>query len=109
MSGNRLGKKERVQYVADNGSTYVLRVDTDLVISNSGLVLGNVGGTPPKYFKPRIVHAQFVDTDGTIYRKAFIAGTAAAALYATSTPQVVTCDGVAFTTTGRRGEVQTFN
>jgi hypothetical protein len=108
MSGNRLGGKVKAQYVADNGSTYVLRIDADLVISNSGLVLGTIGGTPPKRFKPRIVHAQFVDTDGKIYRKQFIAGAADAALYATSTPQVVTCDGVAFTTTGRRGEVQTF-
>jgi hypothetical protein len=108
MSGNRLGLKVKVLYVADNGSTYVLKVNTNLVLANSGLIAGTTGGTKPTGFKPRHVFGEFIDTDGKIYRKRFIAGTHDASLYATSTPQVVTCDGIAFTTTGRQGEKQTF-
>lgn len=107
FSGNRLGPKAKYQYTADNGATYVLTLDPDLVVAGSGLVAGNVGQTAPKRFKPRVVFAQFIDA-GKIYRKSLIAGTIDGALFASNTPQVVTIDGAAFTTTGRRGEQQTF-
>ena len=107
LTGNRLGSKIKVEYKAENGATYVLRVDPDLVISNSGLNPGQNGGPPPKRWKPRGVYAQ-LEENGKIYRKFLIAGTVDATLYATNTPQVITIDGASFTTTGRRGEKQTF-
>jgi len=107
LSGNRLGPRTKVQYVADNGSTYILNLDADLIIVNSGLVIGTIGGVHPIGWKPRGVHAQLID-NGKIYRKFLICGTADSTLYATDTPQIVNLDGAAFTTTGRRGEVQRF-
>jgi hypothetical protein len=106
-TGHTLGPKESVQYVADNGSTYLLKTSPDLVISNSGAVIGTVGGVAPKGFKPRAVFAQ-ATIGGKIVRKRLICFTTASTLYATSTPQVVTIDGEAFTTTGRLGERQRF-
>lgn len=107
LTGNRLGGKTPVVYVSDSGSSYNLKIDADLVIVGSGLVAGATGGTKPIGCKLRGVHAQFIDT-GKIYRKFFVCGDVASTLYATNTPQVVTCDGAAFTTTGRRGEQQRF-
>lgn len=107
LSGNRLGPKVQVVYKSDSGSDYNLKIDADLVIVGGGLIAGNTGGIKPLGCKPRGVHAQFIDT-GKIYRKFFVCGTVDSALYATNTPQVITCDGAAFTTTGRRGEIQRF-
>jgi hypothetical protein len=107
LNGNRLGGKEKVQYVSDATQTYILTMDPDLIIVGSGLVLGNVGQTKPSRFKPRGVHAQLVEA-GKIYRK-FLVANAGSTLYASNTPQVVTIDGAGFTTTGRRGEIQSFS
>ena len=106
LSGNRLGSKVAVVYTADNGSDYNMKIDADLVIVGSGLVAGATGSTPPKRFRPRGVHAQLIE-GGRTYRKFFVCN-AGSPLYATNTPQVVTCDGASFTTTGRKGERQTF-
>lgn len=117
LPGNRLGSKTKYLYESDGGSTYVLKIDPDLAVTGSGLVAGTAGSTVPKRFKPRGVYVQAsvpaVTTPGseapaTVARKFLIAGTVDAALYATNTPQVVTIDGLAFTTTGRRGEKQSF-
>lgn len=107
LTGNRLGAKDKYQYQSDVGSTYILRIDPDLVITNSGLVQGILGTTHPIGWKPRRVFAQLVEA-GKLYRKTLIAGAPDATLYATNTPQVITLDGAAFTTTGRAGEVQSF-
>ena len=107
LTGNRLGGKTAVVYESDSGSSYNLKIDSDLVITNAGLVAGATGITRPTGFKPRGVHAQFLDA-GKLYRKFFVCGTAAATLYASNIPAVVTCDGASFTTTGRRGETQRF-
>ncbi|NJM10051.1 MAG: hypothetical protein HC883_03955 [Bdellovibrionaceae bacterium] len=107
FTGNRLGGKIKVQYTSDAAQDYVLTTDPDLVIVGSGLVAGNVGQTTPGRFKPRGVHAQLVDT-GKIFRKFFVCN-AGSPLYSSNTPQAVVCDGATFTTTGRRGEKQTFS
>ena len=107
MPGNLLGPKSKVQYTSDAGIDYVLRVDDDLIASNSGLVLGDVGQPHPVGWAPRGVHCQAV-VGGKTVRKFLICGTSAAGLYATNLPQTVTIDGVDFTTTGRKGEVQRF-
>lgn len=107
LSGNRLGGKNAVVYASDSGADYNLKIDSDLVIINAGLVAGATGITRPTGFKPRGVHASFLDA-GKLYRKFFVCGTPDAALYASNIPAAVTCDGAAFTTTGRRGETQRF-
>jgi len=107
LTGNRLGGKTAVLYESDSGSTYNLKIDADLIISNAGLVAGATGITRPTGFKPRGVHAQLVDA-GKLYRKFFTCGTVAAGLYASNVPATITCDGATFTSTGRRGETQRF-
>lgn len=107
LNGNRLGGKTQVVYASDSGSSYNLKIDADLIIVGSGLVAGATGGIKPLGCKPRGVHAQFVDA-GKIFRKFFVCGDPAGSLFATNTPQIVTCDGASFTTTGRRGEIQRF-
>lgn len=107
LTGNRLGGKSTVQYTSDTTQDYLLKMDTDLIIVGSGLIIGNVGQTKPSRFKPRGVFAQFIDT-GKVYRK-FLIANAGSTLYASNTPQGVVIDGATFTTTGRRGEKQTFS
>lgn len=111
MAGNRLGSKSKYEYTSDTGAKYILTLDDDLVVTNSGLVPlpANSTATPkPSRFQPRVVYAQqFIAGQGNA-RKALVAGTTAAALYATNSPQELTIDGETFTTTGRRGETQTF-
>lgn len=107
LTGNRLGSKTRVVYTSDTGAEYNMRIDPDLVISNSGLVAGSTGSTPPSRFSPRVVFAQLEEA-GKIYRKKLVAGTNDSGLYATNTPQVIVIDTASFTTTGRKGEKQTF-
>jgi hypothetical protein len=106
LTGNRLGSKVAAEYISDGNQTYNLKIDADLYIAGSGLALG-AGGTPrPGRFKPRGVHAQLLDS-GKIYRKFFVCN-ATGGLYISNTPTGVTCDGATFTTTGRRGERQSF-
>jgi len=107
LSGNRLGPKTAVTYTSDSTLVYNMKIDADLIISNAGLAAGNTGVTKPLGFRPRGVHAQFLDA-GKIYRKFFICGTPAAALFTSNVPQDVTCDTAVFTTTGRKGETQRF-
>lgn len=111
MPGNRLGNKTKVEYTSDLGTKYLLTIDDDLIISNSGLTVAGATTTAvpaPKRFKPRGVYAQQFIAGQGFARKFLIAGTAAAGLYATNSPQTVAIDGEDFVTTGRRGERQTF-
>lgn len=107
LAGNRLGTKSVYGYTTDAGVEINLLLDDDLVLTNSGLVLNDEGQPKPQRFKPRVVFAQAI-VGNRVVRKALVCGTSAAALYASSTPQDVTIDGQVFTTTGRRGETQSF-
>lgn len=107
QSGNRLGTKTVVTYVTDAGVLINLQVDSDLIISNSGLEISQAGQPKPLRFKPRVVFAQ-ARVDGRTVRKALICGTNDAGLYSTNVPQSFDIDGLNFTTTGRRGETQSF-
>lgn len=111
MPGNRLGSKSKYVYTNDFGDEYLLTLDDDLVLTNSGLTVAPAGTTAqpaPKRFQPRGVYVQqFIAGQGNA-RKFLVAGTPAAGLYATNSPQDVTIDGETFTSTGRRGERQTF-
>lgn len=105
--GNRLGPRAVYQYTTDAGQEVNLLLDDDLVVTNSGLIFGDDGAPAPKRFKPRVVFIQAI-VDNRVVRKSLVAGSNTAPLYASSVPQTVNLDGVAFVTTGRRGETQTF-
>lgn len=108
--GQYSGIKKVYQYTADNtDDKYLLTLDETLgSISGCDLVeatSATVGTPPPSRFKPRIVYWQGV-LDGRIVRKALVCNTSGD-LYA-STSKALTIDGVAGSTTGRRGEQMTF-
>lgn len=119
LSGNRLGPRERYIYESDEvGTVYILETDQDLAVAGLGTGAGApvvydpanppTGVTicpPPRRFTPRTVFAED-PTSGA--RKNLIAFTPSAELYATSARSSVTIDGLAFTTTGRKGEKLTF-
>lgn len=111
MPGNRLGSKSKYEYTSDLGVLYLLTLDDDLVVTNSGLAVAGsatIAVPAPKRFRPRRVYAQQFIAGQGFARKQLVAGTSAAGLYATNSPQTVTIDGEEFTTTGRAGESQTF-
>lgn len=109
LAGNRLGPKTKVEYTSDSTLVYNLKIDADLLIPAGGLVAGATGVAKPIGCVPRGVHAQYLDTvSSRLSRKFFVCGDAGSTLFATNTPQNVTCDTLVFVTTGRRGEIQRF-
>lgn len=111
--GQFLGDRVRAVYTDDAGENYLLTIDSTLVVTNSGLVLYDPGlGTEvcasPANFDPRGVWWQATATGFEGKRKFLICGTNDAALYASNAPFDLTIDGVAGTTTGRRGEQLSF-
>ena len=107
LSGNRSGPKSVYGYTSDAGVQINLLLDDDLVIVNSGLVLSDEGQPKPQRFKPRVVFAQAI-VNGAIIRKQLVCGSPTAPFYASNQPVDVVIDGLTFTTTGRRGETQSF-
>ena len=105
--GQYLGEKAKYVYTCDDGETqYVLTLDTTLAMGNSGLASAEAGGggeAAPKRFVPRTVHWQGT-LQGRKVRKKLIAGTINSELYNPNASQAITIDGVAGTTTGKRGE-----
>ena len=107
--GQFSGQRAAYEYVSDDGSKYLLTLDVTLGgIGATGLTAASSGSTAvakPDRFTPRVVFWQGIlngrtvrkelvcDADGTIY---------------TNNSQALTIDGVAGTTTGRRGEKLTF-
>jgi len=107
--GQFTGKRATYDYVADDGTEYRLTLDETLGnIASAGLGKTTTASTStevPKRLKPRVVYWQ--GTLGTrIVRKAIVCNTDGG-LYSSSS-QNLTIDGVAGTTTGRRGEKFTF-
>lgn len=120
MAGNFAGPRRKIRYVTDTGVALRLTTDADLVDDKTGTADGNLAGTvaKPTGFSPRGVHVQaFVEgepgegaaqgTPGRIARK-FLICNVNAPLYNSDSPQTILIDGVLFTTTGRRGEKQSF-
>jgi hypothetical protein len=111
-----LGGREKYVYESDTGDTYSWLTDTDLAVAG----LGDADAAPevfdpasppddyrgrfPRGAQPRRVFVE--DANGN--RKALVAFSPDADLYATNTPTSVTIDTVSFTSTGRRGEKFTF-
>ncbi len=119
MAGNRLGPRAKFIYNADDiGVVYILSLDASFQVAGFGAGSGApemydpnnepAGVTvcpPPKNFKPRVVFAKSADGKA---RKQIVATSNTADAYATVRPVAVQLDGETFTTTGRRGETQSF-
>jgi len=117
-AGQSLGPRKKVAYETDANTT--IRITTDATLADlAGSGLSAASGTTankPLNFKPRGVYVQSLAiaadpnngiTAVPVLRK-FIICNKAGSLYTSDTPQSVTIDGVAFTSTGRRGETQSF-
>jgi hypothetical protein len=107
MAGNSLGSRKWYKYEADSGASYSYLTDVDLATA-AGAVADATFPNLPRRFKPRVVHMEGLSSTGQKLRKSVIVPTADSTLYGPQTSQVVTIDGTAFTTTGRRGEVASF-
>lgn len=107
--GQFSGPRAAYEYTSDNGSTYLLTLDQTLGgLMGTGLTAATSGSTAvsaPRRFKPRVVFWQGV-LNGNQVRKEIVCD-ADGTLY-TDTSQALTVDGVAGSTTGRRGEKLTF-
>lgn len=113
-------RKSKYVYVDDLDQNWIVVIADDDVISNSGLnpfdpaappAGGVKGRLNPKKCRRVYATAEVIPETGSIYyiRRAFIAGTRTAGLYATNTPQSITYTGATnMVTTGRRGEKITF-
>ena len=118
LTGNRLGSRGRYVYESDEpGKGFILTTDEDLAVAGTGQgaaapitydpaspPVGIELCPPPKRFKPRVVFIQAADGS----RKDLICFSPVANLYASTVPQSVTIDELAFETTGRRGEKISF-
>jgi len=116
--GQSLGPRKKVSYETDANAT--IRINTDATLADlAGAGLSAASGTTankPLRFKPRgvYVQSQAIAADPNngivavpILRK-FIICNKAGSLYTSDAPQSVSIDGISFTTTGRRGETQSF-
>jgi len=111
--GQFTGPRGKYVYTNDAGGKYILRLDSTLVMSNSGLTVYDPveddDATPkPVRFTPRGVFWQATASGFEGKRKFLIAGTADAELYQQSAPATFNVDAVAGTTTGRKGEKLTY-
>lgn len=110
--GQYTGQKDSYVYLDDSGGAFSLQRDRSLILgAATGLTLYEEGDpyapSFPKRFKPRGVYWQgYLDT--RIVRKFIICGTPDSPLYSANSSTPVTIDGVAGTTTGKRGEQITF-
>lgn len=118
MAGQRLGSRVRVVYTSDDiGKVYVIEIDQSYQIAGAGVgsaapeifdpnnpPAGSDVCPAPKRFEPRRVYAKA--SDGT--RRSVICTSPDADLYATTLPKIINIDSESFTTTGRKGERQSF-
>lgn len=112
--GQYTGARKAYLYTPDSGDNiYLISTDATLgALAGAGLTeatTANVANAQPapRRFKPRVVFWQGT-LGGRIVRKKIICGTTDATLYDSDSPQAVTIDGVAGSTTGRRGERLSF-
>lgn len=109
--GQFTGVRKTYIYNSDNNeATYLITTDATLGdLAGAGLTEATTAtaaaskGQLPRGYKPRVVFWQGELNDRMV-RKEIICGSTAAALYNSVAPQNLTVDGVAGSTTGRRGE-----
>lgn len=111
--GQFTGSRGKYVYTDDAGDKIVLRLDNSLVMTNSGLTVYNPttdadAKTKPLRFTPRGVYWQATGAGFEGKRKFLVAGTADSDLYSATAPATFNVDGVAGTTTGRKGEQLTY-
>lgn len=110
--GQYSGRRRPYLYTSDSGEVFLLQKDETLGdLVGTGLTratTGNVGNASPvpKRFEPRGVFWQGILGDRVVRK--FLVCNATGTLYAGNTPQAVNIDGVVGSTTGKRGEQQTF-
>lgn len=110
--GQFSGRRRPYLYTSDSGEVFLLLKDETVGdIAGSGLVratTANIGNASavPKRFEPRGVYWQG-ELNNRVVRK-FITCAATGTLYVGNVPQALTIDGVAGSTTGKRGEQLTF-
>lgn len=118
-TGNRLGSRARYIYLSDDiGVAYILEMDSSYEIAGAGIGAAaperydpnNPPAAiticpPPRNFKPRVVFAKAADGKT---RREIKCMSPDAELYATTAAKTITLAEETFTTTGRRGEKQTF-
>lgn len=111
--GQYTGQRKSYVYESDAGKKYILLLDSTLAeLAGTDLVAATADNAAtaspvPKKFKPRVVFWQGTLNNRTV-RKALICGTVTSTLYAKDTSADLTIDGVAGSTTGRRGEKLSF-
>jgi hypothetical protein len=112
--GQYTGRRSAYLYTSDAGQQYLIRTDDTLATAaGTGLIAATTGNSaaaqsPPKRFKPRGVHWQGT-LNGRIVRKFLICnGGNDASLYSSGIVINLTIDGVSGSTTGRRGEQQSY-
>lgn len=111
--GQYSGQRKSYIYESDAGKKYILLLDSTLAeLTGTGLVAATSGNTAdavpaPKRFKPRVIFWQGTLNSRTV-RKAIVCGDVTATAYAKDTSADITIDGVAGSTTGRRGEKLSF-
>lgn len=113
--GQFTGSRKVYIYNSDNNEdTYLITTDETLGdLAEVGLTAATQAtadasnGRLPTGFKPRVVYWQG-ELDDKVVRKKLICGSTAATAYNSVTPTNITIDGVAGSTTGRRGERVTF-
>lgn len=111
--GQFTGTRQNYIYEGDGGSKYIITTDETLGgLAGTGLEVATSANAAdaapaPKRFEPRVVFWQ-AELDGRMVRKAIICGDVTADLYAEDISQTLTIDGVAGSTTGRRGEKLSF-
>lgn len=111
MPANIVGKRGKYKYTMDDGTIIKLRLDAtlgDLAATGlSAVTTADDAGNKPTNFKPRVVHWQHVQDDGTVLRKQLVCSTDAPAFISRDNFDI-TIDGIAGQTTGRRGEQISF-
>lgn len=112
--GQFTGSRASYVYTSDTGALYVLQLDETLGdltgVDLDAFDPGSPGAATPKptRFSPRGVYWQATATGFEGKRKFLVCGTTDATLYDSNVRQTLTIDGVAGTTTGRRGEKLSF-
>jgi hypothetical protein len=111
--GQFTGTRAKYVYTTDTDDQYILELDTTLAALSTTLTAFDPASpgdaTPaPKRFTPRGVHWQGTATGFERKRKFIVCGQTDDTLYDSSTSQVLTIDGAAGKTTGRKGEKLTF-
>ena len=106
MAGNILGGRSYYLYTDDNDDNYSVLMDDSLAAAQSATLNdSNVGY--PRRFKPRGIYLEAL-IGGVVKRKFLVITDPTSDLYASNVTQTVTIDGVAYQSTGRRGEELSF-